>query len=272
MRNLKICVVCDNSLEEFDSSYTRQLLGKGTLLAEKMGGEVVAICIGEYDRDRFGKLLQFGATKIIYCDCREKYTSVYADIIEQIIHKEVPELIMFQASSFSKELAAILSTRLESGLTADCVDILIDDENELIFERAALSDSILAKIKTINCPYSMCTVKKDVFEAQYHECNWEVEQYIQEIKSFPSTKSNHIQIIERKKVRSKQEIDLSKYKILFGMGRGIGDKENIDMLYDVAKRYGAAVVGTRGVVEDGLMEVNRQVGQSGISVDRKSVV
>lgn len=266
MSNIQICVVCDNSLEGFDSHYNLQLLSKGSVLSQKIGGDVAAICIGAYNENVFANLLDFGATKIIHCNSKEIDARNYANIIERVIIRERPKLIMLQSSIFSKEIAAILSTRLEIGLTADCVDILVDDSLEFIFERAALSDSILAQIKTINCQCSICTIKKGAFKEYYNHCNLSAASHIISEDVHHQEENSKIRILQKYKRKDKTSIDLSKTKVMFGIGRGIGEAENVKKIEALAQKCKAVVVGTRGVVEEGLLEVERQVGQSGISI------
>lgn len=60
------------------------------------------------------------------------------------------------------------------------------------------------------------------------------------------------------------EINLSQYNIHFCIGRGA--IQYVDEIYELARKYNACVTGTRPVVEDGILERDRQVGQSGKSV------
>ncbi len=55
-------------------------------------------------------------------------------------------------------------------------------------------------------------------------------------------------------------------KLVFAFGRGIGNKSTLQLFYEAAEFFGAEVAGTRAVVEEGLLDRSRQVGQSGISI------
>lgn len=77
--------------------------------------------------------------------------------------------VLYPATSFGKSVAARLSVRLGAGLTADCVEIGYDEQGKIWMQRAAMNDSVLARIKCINCDICMCTVKADVFRIRKAE-------------------------------------------------------------------------------------------------------
>lgn len=59
---------------------------------------------------------------------------------------------------------------------------------------------------------------------------------------------------------------LESSKIVFGLGRGIKGKNDLELVKKVARKYNAVIAGSRGIVEDGFIEKENQIGQSGISV------
>jgi electron transfer flavoprotein alpha subunit len=52
-------------------------------------------------------------------------------------------------------------------------------------------------------------------------------------------------------------------KILVSVGRGIGSKENVEVVYDFAKTIGAGIACSRPVVDNGWLPHELQVGLSG---------
>lgn len=61
-------------------------------------------------------------------------------------------------------------------------------------------------------------------------------------------------------------IDITKCAQLVCVGRGIGDKDNIDEAADVAALLGAEIAGSRPVIDAGWLPKERQVGKSGRKV------
>jgi electron transfer flavoprotein alpha subunit len=65
------------------------------------------------------------------------------------------------------------------------------------------------------------------------------------------------------------DVDITTAEFLFSIGRGIGDRENIDRFAELAEKMGATLSVSRPIVDAGWMSSARQVGQSGKTVKPK---
>jgi electron transfer flavoprotein alpha subunit len=63
--------------------------------------------------------------------------------------------------------------------------------------------------------------------------------------------------------------DITKESVLVGVGRGIENESNMELAEDLAKALGGAVCGSRPVIDQGWLPLNRQVGKSGMIVKPK---
>ena len=54
--------------------------------------------------------------------------------------------------------------------------------------------------------------------------------------------------------------------MLISAGRGVGGKDNLGPLYDLADTIGGLVSGSRAVIDAGWLDKDRQVGQTGKTV------
>lgn len=241
------------------------------MLADHCSKNVVVLCIGKYKEDQFKTLNQYGANTIIISEQSEQpNVRSFSDIISAVIKQRTPYVVLFPASHFGKSVAAILSTRFEAGLTADCIDIEVTDHFDLYFSRAAMNDSVIAKIKCINCDIKMCTVKKNVFiKNKYRNvvtCN------IEKFNFNCEDNTDFIKILSVTKKEVVSNVDINKYSIVFCIGRGVKSTETRNKIYQLASQCGAGIVGTRAVVEEEIIEKERQVGQSGKSISPKIYV
>lgn len=259
-----VWIICDDL--KFDSNDILQLVSKGATLADKLDTDVSVICIGKYNEDSFNRLIKSGADNIIFCENNIYDERIHTNIIESMIHDKKPRLLIFPASQFAKGICASLSSRFETGLTAECIDIDIEND-EIIFSRAALSNSIIARIKCINSKYEMCSIKKNVFTISEIDVNRAGKIEIYKYSDEKDSSEPLIEVLERKKIQSKENVNLSAAKIVFGVGRGIKNKETLELIKSIAKEIGAEVVGTRALVDEGIIEKERQVGQSGIIIN-----
>ena len=59
------------------------------------------------------------------------------------------------------------------------------------------------------------------------------------------------------------DIDITDADVLVAVGRGIDEEANLEMIFDLADAMGATVAASRPLIDNGWLEPDRQVGQSG---------
>lgn len=269
MENNRILIVCDTQL--YDERHTLQMVYKAKTLAKADNKEVTVALVGLFKEEIKSKIFDYGADRIVvYKTDLEIADNVFANIIFKIIELYPPELILMPASELGKTTAATLSVRLDAGLTADCIEIELQDN--YYFSRAAINDSVIAKIKCINCSIQMCTVKKDVFALPddiYLSARsagivetLNLNEIQEKINKVPKT----LEIISKVKMDTTEVTDIHKYALVFCVGRGVRQNNLLRRIRCIAEKCGACIVGTRAAVEDNLIEKEYQIGQSGRNI------
>ena len=66
--------------------------------------------------------------------------------------------------------------------------------------------------------------------------------------------------------KKKKGVDLSKAKVIVAGGRGVRSEKDMQSLFSLAEVMGGEVAGTRIIIEEGWLPVERQVGQTGLTV------
>ncbi|MEE0931178.1 MAG: electron transfer flavoprotein subunit alpha/FixB family protein [Acutalibacteraceae bacterium] len=267
-----ILVVC--GMNGIDNEHTLQVLTKAKELADDSNKELSLLFVGEEKQDDFKIASKYGVDNIIFCECnKELGIWGFSDIVTETIHLQKPDTVLFLADSFGKGVAAVISTRFGAGLTADCIEILYDTETEKFnFLRAALSDSVIAKITCVNCDLQLCTIKKDVF-VKKQNCNWKQAQITNLNIDLSNIYSDEKpEILEVTQISETKKIDITKFSVVFCVGRGASSPQNIAVINSLAEKCGACVVGTRAVVEENVIDKEFQVGQSGKSISPKVYV
>ena len=266
----KILVVCDPDL--LDSDHNLQITSKARTLADEYGGIVTAVCIGRDDPRAYKALGCCGADTVVVCSQREALqTWALADIVGAVMSSVEPHVVLFPATDACKAIAAMLSARFGAGLTADCIDINASKEGGVVFTRAAINDSVVAKIRCINCLVQMCTIKKDVFTKTEQKARSLTR--IEYLTYKPINRNGWVyEVISSMRRLTSKSVDISQYPIVFCVGRGVRDSLTRDRIEALAKGCGAGLVGTRAAVEERLVEKGRQVGQSGKSISPRVYV
>ena len=243
-----------------------ELLGKARNLADSLGENVYAMLLGKNIEDKAENLIAYGADKVIIasCDELEEYTTeAYTQAIYQIANEYKPSIILFGATTIGRDLGPRLSARLSTGLTADCTRLEISEENEFLMTRPAFGGNLMA---TIVCPEhrpQMSTVRPGVMKAMEKDETRKGE--IEKIEINFNKDKFKVKIKETVKEKSDM-IDIAEAKILVSGGRGIGSKEGFIALNNLAEVLNAEVSASRAVVDAGIVDHDRQVGQTGKTV------
>lgn len=79
----------------------------------------------------------------------------------------------------------------------------------------------------------------------------------------PPSRARHLELVEP---ATSTDVDITQAGFLLSIGRGIGEKENVEMFRKLAEKMGATLSVSRPLVDAGWMPASRQVGQSGKTV------
>ena len=243
-----------------------ELLGKARDLAESLGEKVVAIFPGYGIKDQSQSLIEYGADKVICIDAlelKDYLTEQYAQAIYQVIVENRPSIVMIGATTIGRDLGPRLSARLETGLTADCTKLEISEDAHLLMTRPAFGGNLMATIVCKEHRPQMSTVRPGVMKKRAKESS-RTGEIVMFTPNFDSKKFK-VKLLENIK-EDKGMIDISEAEILVSGGRGVGSVAGFEKLNDLAKVLNAEVSASRAMVDAGVINHDRQVGQTGKTV------
>lgn len=256
-------------IEQRDSEIQKvslELLGKGRELSGKLSDKLTAVLLGNNVKNLCEEIIAYGADEVICVDDKnlKMYTTNnYAKALCDVIEKKKPEIVLIGATTIGRDLAPRVSATLKTGLTADCTSLEIDDETKgLLMTRPAFGGNIMA---TIVCPDhrpQMSTVRPGVMQ-KLPKDNSKAGTIEHFNVKFEDDKS--VEVLKYVKENVKK-VNIEDANILISAGRGIGSKENMNKLYELADLLGAEVSASRAVVDSGWVDKARQVGQTGKTV------
>lgn len=252
------------------SVVTLELLSKSRQLAHELGCKVMCIILGNSVQKFHDTLLKYGANVIISVEhslLKNASNILYAHCLKQIIRIYKPEIFLLGATYLGRAVAPRIASSLNTGLTADCTELTIDYETrQLIQTRPTYGGTYLASILCETRRPQMATVRPGVFKAS------SVKQSIPGKIVCPdinlTMEVNDIEIIKKEKNVEEKPLNSNK-NIVIAVGRGIGSKENLNKVFEVAKLLNAEVCATRPVVDAGWLDYSYQVGQTGKYVSPK---
>lgn len=184
-------------------------------------------------------------------------------LISGLIKNTNPEIFILLSTTTGREIAPIIASVLDTGLTADCTKIEIEKEEDkykLISTRPTFGGKLMASIICKKYP-QMATVRVGTFKKE--EINNETMETVE--FNFPSIMNLKSEIITYKKDEKNEFINFQNAKMVFAGGLGLKNKENFEKLKLLCEKTGAIMGATRKAVDKGLVDKKYQIGQTGSS-------
>jgi electron transfer flavoprotein alpha subunit len=238
-----------------------ELIYKGRQLANQMGWQLCGFLLGFEVSHLAEQAIAYGADQIILGqhDLLTDYTvDAYAQLAFNAIADYKPSIFLFGATHNGRDLAGRLAVRLRTGLNADCTNLQLDPENGvLVCEVSGFGGGVLALIEMQEHRPQMATVRPGVFlpgEADHTRHGKVIHLSVDLDKE-----TIHTRIIEQVIGES---LDLTQVQVLVAGGRGIDGR--FDLLSELANILGGEVGATRPPVDEGHIERERQIGQTGV--------
>jgi electron transfer flavoprotein alpha subunit len=243
-----------------------EILTQGRRMADQLGEQLCAVILGNERLGEMENLCYHGADRVLCCrhELLGHYSSDgFTNVLSAVIAKEKPSIFLYGATPSGRDLAPRVAARMHLGLTADCTELGIDEQGQLIQTRPAFGGNIMA---TIISPYTRpqtATVRPNVFAAAEPDPNRPV--VIEEVPVTLNKANIRTRLIEEIRLDSEEE-KIDEARILVSAGRGCQDQVNLDTVRKLARKLGGTLAGSRAIVELGWIPHSLQVGQSGTTV------
>ncbi len=267
-----------------------ELLGKAKELAACLGQKTAAVIIGSDVEEAVAFSVRYGADKVYVVQGQEyaHYTAdTYGSAFLHLCHTFKPDTILLGATANGRDLASKIAVSLETGLTADCTALSVDEETgDVIWERPAFGGNLYARILCSNTRPQMGTVRPGVMpkpealpasvmngermDAQKSKENMMVS-YVNEgkteiVRVNYHALENRVKVIDFLAKLEEDGIALQDAEVIVSGGRGMKNPENFKLLGELARLLGGTVGCSRFAVEAGWMPASKQVGQTGSTV------
>jgi len=250
------------------SEVSLELLSAAKLLARKRMTEVSAVLLGHGVQILADQLLSYGANRVFLVEhpALEKFSTLpYTQVVSVLIKKRRPEIFLLPATSLGSDLAARVAARVNTGLSAHCTQLDINDKGELMQVVPAFGGKVMATILCQKHRPQMATVRPGVFrKGEPHESRGTIERFPAELE--PGQLSQKVLEIQRQKkaVRAIEEAD-----VVVAGGAGIGNQEDWKWVERLAEVLNGAVGGTRPPLDEGWISEGQMIGQSGKTIRPK---
>ncbi|MDR0621217.1 MAG: FAD-binding protein [Deltaproteobacteria bacterium] len=240
-----------------------------------------AIMAGAYGPPPLGAFAGLGLTGVLAFKGRHRPTvGERAAALLQAAKLLSPDILLVASDERGREMAPMVAARLETGLTADCVSLRL--ENGLMVQtRPAFGGDLIAEIITPIARPQMATVR--VSGAQPVKANGEREPRppwrghgpghepgladptlpTLEVLLAPPVMGEPTVL---KRTPLSADDDLEKASVVIACGLGLGGPEGVSKAKNLADKLGASLGATRAAVDRGWLPGHRQIGLSGRAV------
>jgi electron transfer flavoprotein alpha subunit len=241
-------------------SVSFQLIGQARTLADELQTSVETVLLGDNILEQPQELISAGADRVYLGnspDLSFYQSERYTEIIVKLARERQPQIMLLGSTSMGRELAPLVAARLKTGLTAHCIDLVLD-ENRILEQKIPAYGGLLSII----CPQKrpqMATIASGVFPKPDMNADRTGEVVQLEI---PGDIPRRIETLEI--VREEAEgVPLESAPIVVAGGAGAGDPDGWLQIADLANVLNAALGCTRPAVDEGWADLETMIGQSG---------
>ena len=258
----KILVLAEHWEARF-KSISWETIGLAQTLADQYNFSVNIVVIGnEMDSlaSEISKRTGIEVLNISNAHCQNYTPEVYCDLLLQLIRQVSPFLVLMGHSYQAMDFAPRLASMLERGLISNCVGFRIESDR-MVFIRSVYDGKLNQEVGLEGDPPYLVSLQ----EGRFKGCLFVDTRLPKVVK--PNIDLTDKLVINRRVLEIVREvkgkIDLSKAEVIVAGGRGLGNKENFKIIFDLAEALGASVGATRPVIDNGWLSKDHQVGTSG---------
>jgi len=241
-------------------SVSLQLTGQARNLADQLGTSVEAVLLGDHINQQAHRLIAAGADRVYLGKAPELeiyQPELYSEIVINLAREHQPEIILIGSTDMGRELAPLVAGKLKTGLTAHCIDLVLD-QDMILEQRIPAYGGLLS----IVCPEKrpqMATVAKGVFPTPEPDDSRAGETLMIDIPTNLPGRIKTLEIIRQ----APQGVPLETASTIVAGGAGAGDRDGWDNISELAATLNAALGSTRPAVDEGWTELETMIGQSG---------
>ncbi|WP_218081340.1 electron transfer flavoprotein subunit alpha/FixB family protein [Anthocerotibacter panamensis] len=261
-----------------------ELLGAGRLLADKLGGILSCVVLGQGIGQLAPALIAGGADVVHIADHPELATyrtlpfrRVLIDLLTSF--EEAPHIVLLGSTTTGRDLAPRIAAYFDTGLTADCTELDIGSyehtnkmdpsklglyENCLYAIRPSFGESLKARILGPWKNPQMATVRPGVMVPSVADFTRTGQVQAVPVHLQPAD----LCLVVQETLRAvAHHVELTKAEVIVSGGFGLGSPEGFTLIRELASCFEHSAVGSsRKAVDAGWIPHAHQVGQTGRTV------
>jgi electron transfer flavoprotein alpha subunit len=231
--------------------------------AKELGGPV-AVAVVARDPSALVEAVNVEGVDEIVCvsvEQEEFENDVYQHAVETLVAERSPRVILLGFTVNSMGYAPALAAKLGLGFASD-VFAVRDDGGELVAERAFYGAKVNGEVDFPGHEHVLLLLRATAWPLAEGAGSATVTEASVGSAASRARHKDWVEVVAG-------DVDITTADFLLSVGRGIGEKENLDQFQELAEAMGATLSVSRPIVDAGWMPSARQVGQSGKTVKPK---
>ena len=192
-----------------------------------------------------------------------------SQMVADMLKKIDPSSVLIPATPTGRSLFSRVAVKLNCGLTADCTELLVGAKEDGTYyikqNKPSYGENVFVTIITREGYYpQMMTVRPGVYMVPEQTEGQAEVIYMDDIQAPVS----QVEVVEILPQEESTDSILSSEIVVVG-GRGALEDDNFTLVKEFADKIGAAIGGTRPMVDTGTIPFDHQIGQTGLTIRPK---
>jgi electron transfer flavoprotein alpha subunit len=238
---------------------TFELLGKGREVAQALGGEVAVAVLGHGVGE-----VPFGAAEACWVVDDPALGAYNAGAFETALAAVVasvdPAVVLMSTGTVGLDQAAALAARLGAPIASYVVDLGVED-GQIVATSQLYGGKLLAEVVLEGRP-AVVSVIPGSFPADTGRIGGSPRLEPVKVDGLASARTQGIEVREPEA----SGVDITAAEMLVSVGRGIGSKENLELVEELAEALKVPLAASRPIIDQGWLPKPHQVGKSGKKV------
>jgi len=194
-------------------------------------------------------------------DQDEFENDVHQSVVEQLISERSPRVVLLGFTVNAMGYGPALAARLGTGFASDVIAVR-EEGGELVAERSFYGAKVNGEVDFPGHDRVVLLLRPTTWPPAEGAGSATVTAASVAARASRARHQGWVEV-------QAGDVDITTADFLLSVGRGIGDKENLEQFQELADAMGATLSSSRPLVDAGWMPTARQVGQSGKTVKPK---
>jgi len=258
---MPVLIYAENTGGKFKKSIF-EAVSYASAIADQHKTNLVAISIGDVNKDELVALGKYGAEKVLNVSSdklKNFVNQAYASVVAEAAKNVGADIVVLSNTFSGRGLAPRIGVKLEAGVADGAVSLPSQDGGKFTVKKTAFSGKAFATVELTSANKVIALIPNSYKVVETGGAA-KIEDFSVEAKE------SDFRAMLKEIVRSTDKVSLPDAEIVVSAGRGLKGPENWGMIEELADLLGAATACSKPVSDAGWRPHSEHVGQTGIAI------